>query len=218
MGLRAEKKEETRQAILEASLVLFRGKGFEDTRVQDVTGQLRISQATFFNYFPTKQAVLEAAAQELLDSTLQLLRTDVALVDAPVPERLEELVRAFARHFAGDRELVELLASHTRFFLGTHTGGHGDTHLLLTELFRQGQARGEVRADVPAAQLADLYVGATLATVDGWLVAPHDGGGPLDERLLASHRVLWAGAAAPLSRARPRGRPAPAAPGTRPTR
>ena len=69
MGLREEKKEQQRQAILETAVGLFRERGFEQTRVQDVTDRLRISEATFFNYFPTKQSVLEAAAVDLLDRT-----------------------------------------------------------------------------------------------------------------------------------------------------
>ena len=108
MGLREEKKEQQRQAILDTAVGLFRERGFEQTRVQDVTDRLRISEATFFNYFPTKQSVLEAAAVDLLDRTTALLHRDVEDDGRPVLERLEELVRSFATHFAGDREFAGL--------------------------------------------------------------------------------------------------------------
>jgi len=197
MGLRAEKKEETRQAILRTSLTLFRDHGFDATRVQDVTTRLRISEATFFNYFPTKDAVLEAAARDLLGGTVEFLRQDVTRQDRPVQERLEQLVHTFATHFAGDRELAGLLATHTRFFLGGQSEGLREVRQLLTALFEQDRGRTEVRIDVSAPQLAELFLGLTLATINGWLVGPDDGA-PLEERLLAAHRVFWTGSCAQL--------------------
>ncbi len=104
MGLREEKKRRQRQAILDTAVGLFREQGFERTRVSDVTERLSISEVTFFNYFATKGSVLEAAADDMLDRATALLRHDVADDTRPVPERLEELVRAFAVNFAGDRE------------------------------------------------------------------------------------------------------------------
>ena len=57
-GLRERKKARLRQEIIETALRLFRAKGYENTRVEDVVQVLEISQPTFFRYFPTKDAVL----------------------------------------------------------------------------------------------------------------------------------------------------------------
>jgi AcrR family transcriptional regulator len=88
LGLREEKKQEQRTAILATTLELFRSQGFEATRVQEVTERLRISEGTFFNYFPSKAAVLDAAAVDLLDRATALLHRDVADHDRPVLARL----------------------------------------------------------------------------------------------------------------------------------
>src|SRR5438445_3047370 len=97
MGLPDEKKQQQRRAILDTAIGLFRERGFAATRVQDVTGQLRISEGTFFNYFPSKQAVLEAAAVDLIDRALAQLSHELGDDDQrPVPVRVEELVRSFA--------------------------------------------------------------------------------------------------------------------------
>ena len=56
MGLREEKKAEQRRAILDTAAALFRKRGYEETRVRDIVERLRISEVTFFNYFPTKDA------------------------------------------------------------------------------------------------------------------------------------------------------------------
>ncbi|MGC1637284.1 MAG: helix-turn-helix domain-containing protein, partial [Candidatus Acidiferrales bacterium] len=58
IGLRERKKERLRQQIVETSLHLFRQRGYENTRIDDIVQSLEISQPTFFRYFPSKDAVL----------------------------------------------------------------------------------------------------------------------------------------------------------------
>ena len=84
MGLRDEKKAQTRIAILEGALARFRRVGFDTTRVRDITDELKISEATFFNYFPSKQSVLEEAAEELLKRSMERLEVSVHRQD-PIP-------------------------------------------------------------------------------------------------------------------------------------
>ena len=201
MGLREVKKQEQRQAILDVALELFRAQGFEATRVQEVTERLRISEGTFFNYFPTKGAVLDAAADDILDRATKLLHHDVADHDRAVLERLEELVREFAANFAGDREFAAQLALHTRLGLGRER--EQEAHRFLCNLFLEGQGRGEIRADVPARQLAELFLAMVLVTVSNWLLFPGDESppnedegdqGPLDEALLKAWVVFRDGA------------------------
>lgn len=202
MGLREEKKLEQRRAILAVALELFRAQGFEATRVQEVTERLRISEGTFFNYFPSKAAVLDAAAVDILDRATILLHHDVADHDRAVLERLEELVREFAANFAGDREFAVQLALHTRLGLGRER--EQQTHELLSDLFEEGQRRGEIRADVRPRQLAELFMAVVLVTVSNWLLFPGDESppaadeadeGPLDESLLQAWIVFRDGTA-----------------------
>ena len=209
MGLREEKKEQQRQAILEMAVTMFRERGFEQTRVQDVTERLRISEGTFFNYFPTKQAVLDAAAVDLLERTMALLHDDVDDDDRPALARMEELVRSFATHFAGDREFAGLLALNTQLWLLRRQ--RQETYRLVTRLLEQGQRRGEIREDLPASQLAEMFTAVVLVTISNWLLAPDDESDgsdavdedPLDERLLKAWQVLSDGAAAKARSRRP---------------
>jgi NADH dehydrogenase len=191
VGLRDEKKHEQRQAILDTTVALFREQGFEETRVRDVISPLRISQGTFYNHFPTKQSVLEAAALEHVERITALLHHD-ALSDArSAAERLEEVVVAFAAAFAGDREFATLLAQHTQFFLGRWSEEQWQERAYqpLILLLEEGQRRGEIRGDVPASQLAELYVGVNLITISNWLDGS-PGDGTLDERLLRAWSVF----------------------------
>jgi AcrR family transcriptional regulator len=201
VGLREEKKQEQRTAILATALELFRTQGFEATRVQDVTERLRISEGTFFNYFPSKAAVLDAAAADLLHRATALLHRDVADHDRPVLARLEELVAEFAANFAGDRGFAVQLALHTRLGLGRER--EQQNHRWLSELMEEGQRRGEIRGDIQPRQLAELFMAVVLVTVSNWLLYPGDESpaeadveeGPLDQALLQAWIVFRDGAA-----------------------
>jgi AcrR family transcriptional regulator len=195
VGLRDDKKRETRQAILDTTLALFREKGYGATRIQDVVARLRISEGTFFNYFPTKQSVLEAFASDLVDPSIDRLHENVT-DDRPVPVRLEDQARAFARSFEDDRELVVLLARHTDFFSGSRTERLDDVRGLLTELFAEGQKRHEIRDDVPAAQLTVMLMAVSLAMVHTW-VEEEKPKQTLEERLLLGAKVMLSGCVAP---------------------
>ena len=189
VGLREEKKQQQRQAIVDTALALFRDRGFDQTRVQDVTQRLRISETTFFNYFPTKQSVLEAAAEEILNRSTAELAHDVEGDPRPVLQRLEALIGTFARNFAGDREVATLLALHTRLWHDRLR--EEQVHLLLVRLFEEARQRGETRLELPPSQLAELFQAVILSTIANWLIGRSDE--PLDRRLLRAWQVLRCG-------------------------
>ena len=196
MGLREQKKQEMRAAIAASALALFRSVGFDQARVRDVADGLRISEATFFNYFPTKQAVLDAAASELVERAVEQLRDAVA-ADVPVVDRFAAAIDEFGADFGDDRELLGLLARHTRLLDPRQTEGpHAEHRRLVRALFAEGQRRGEVATDISAAQLAEIYEATLVATVEGWLDDDSDDG-RLADRTNRAVRLLLRGCAPP---------------------
>ncbi|CDH23602.1 TetR family transcriptional regulator [Xenorhabdus bovienii] len=57
-GRRERKKRMLRDAIIKASYELFSIKGFNETRVEDITEKVDISTRTFFRYFSSKENVV----------------------------------------------------------------------------------------------------------------------------------------------------------------
>ena len=72
LGLRERKKQRTRELIAATARDLFVERGFEAVPVAEIAGVAEVSEATVFNYFPTKEDLLysrlEAFEEELLSS------------------------------------------------------------------------------------------------------------------------------------------------------
>jgi len=58
IGLRERKKLKTKAAIQREAMRLFLERGFDETTIEDVAEAVEISPSTFFNYFPSKEAVV----------------------------------------------------------------------------------------------------------------------------------------------------------------
>jgi AcrR family transcriptional regulator len=72
LGLRELKKQRTRQHIADTARRLFLERGFDDVPVAEIARAAEVSEATVFNYFPTKEDLvfnrMEVFEEELLEA------------------------------------------------------------------------------------------------------------------------------------------------------
>jgi AcrR family transcriptional regulator len=112
-GLRERKKQQTRERIRSVARELFAERGFERVTVAEVALAADVSEATAFNYFPTKEDLFFGGLEEFEEKLLDTIRTR-----AP----RESVLTAFGRFVleprgllaAKDPDAVERLASITR--------------------------------------------------------------------------------------------------------
>jgi AcrR family transcriptional regulator len=59
-GLRARKRQQTRERLTRAAMALFLKRGFEATTIDDIAAAADISRRSFFHYFASKEDVVFA--------------------------------------------------------------------------------------------------------------------------------------------------------------
>jgi|SRR4051812_2366065 AcrR family transcriptional regulator len=64
MRITAAAKDETRKRILNVSQKQFAQRGFEQTTTRDIARDSNIAVGTLFNYFPTKESIVENLVNE----------------------------------------------------------------------------------------------------------------------------------------------------------
>ena len=64
-GLRARKRQQTRERLTRAAMALFLERGFEATTLDDIAAAADISRRSFFHYFESKEDVVFAWQEEI---------------------------------------------------------------------------------------------------------------------------------------------------------
>jgi len=178
VGLRERKKARLRQQIVETSIKLFRKRGYDNTRIDDIVQMLDISQPTFFRYFPSKDAVLREVGERGYACICERLRSELSS-QAATGERLRRLYVTMAREVEADRQLWQavVLSGAMDPVRSAELRGHEEAAVsLLREILTQGQKRGEVTRAFPVVHLAEFMEGLYNTVVRQWavdLTGPH---------------------------------------------
>ncbi|SDH69977.1 transcriptional regulator, TetR family [Alteribacillus bidgolensis] len=145
---RSEKKQQTRGKILNAAVSLFREKGFESTTVQEITETAEVAKGTFFNYFPTKESIMETLAEDRLHEVDEYLRT-YGLQTITFISKLRAHFSFFLGEYHFNPELTRRIWQHMV-----------ENDFLLLEKWRElleiGIRREEVKADTDASLWANV--------------------------------------------------------------
>jgi AcrR family transcriptional regulator len=187
VGLRERKKTRLRQQIIDTSIKLFRRRGFENTRIDDIVQTLEISQPTFFRYFPSKDAVLREVGERGFSCIRERLRAELS-TQASTAERLRRLYGSMAREVEADRKLWQavVLSGAMDPVRCAEMRGHEEATVgLLREILGQGQKRGEITSDFRIVHLAEFMEGLYNTVVRQWavdLTGPHK----LTDRVLSA--------------------------------
>jgi AcrR family transcriptional regulator len=85
------KSDDTRARIMDTAEALFRRLGYAKTAVADIAGELKMSPANVYRFFPSKNAIIEAICQRCLGE-LEERAWGVARSRGSAAERIERLV------------------------------------------------------------------------------------------------------------------------------
>lgn len=200
---RLRRSAEIRERLFRAALDLFAYKGFADTTVEDITEAADVGKGTFFNYFPSKEHILLAFGE------MQLGKLESAIAEARESDvSIEQFLRALpermtqepTRHPGIIRALLQAYLSTTNTVREAMMDMQRRVLAMHTQIIQMGQERGEIRTDVPAAEMASVFRQTVFGTLLMWSLY---GDSSLLERVRTAMTVLWSGLAPrnPQSRA-----------------
>jgi len=118
---------------------LFSEVGYEKTMITDITAQAAIAKATFFHYFPTKEAVLEAIFMQCAQQIEQAIDADTSSTTAV--EKLEFFLKQFFLFDQLDPMVTKLEANNQQMLLiGFWQMMQKHLDKTLTSILQQGRA------------------------------------------------------------------------------
>lgn len=165
-----------RTLIIRAAVKVFSRQGFHQARVEDIAQEAGVGKGTVYEYFESKRHLFEEMVREGLNfysrQLGELEASDAAAgEERPVkPGRLRESLRTLTllhlRFFREYRDLAEVTMRDLTLVSAEMRAWMRDMRrrqiLRIQEMVRQGQARGEVRADLDP-ELAAIMVAGALA-------------------------------------------------------
>ena len=190
-GRRERRRQETHARIFETAMRLFAERGFANTPVEDITEAADVAKGTFFNYFPTKEAILEALAERQLGvvkAAEERSRT-AASVRPVLLEMIHNLAERPSRSQLLLRSLMGVALTHNSLsnFLGRVLEG-GRVHV--AAIMKRGQDLRELRLDFEPVELARIMQHAIFGTQMIWALGkPQD----LEKWLDLTFEIFWRG-------------------------
>lgn len=154
-GLRARQKAQREARFLDAALSIFRARGFDAARMEQIAEMAELSIGTLYNYFPTKGDLLVAI---VVLETADTLAAGVDVLENP-PREVTDALMALAESWYSHsfRLLDKSLWRHAFAMMierpdapASMRFAENDARLRrqLADLITELQSRGRVRADV----------------------------------------------------------------------
>ncbi len=157
---RPGKRARTRALLLANAIALFRDRGFTETKLADVARAADVAPATLYNHFPSRAALAGAWVRGEIEEASQEAARQVVDDERGLRAGMRGLCRAIARTNAPETALrLEAWKEAARV--------RAEPAAALVRAIEIEQRREHVRADRPAAALADLLLDA----IEGGLVS-----------------------------------------------
>jgi AcrR family transcriptional regulator len=174
LGLRERKKQATAERLYRTALNLFSERGYDATTVEEIAQAAEVAKGTFFNYFPTKDAVLSYAGHLQMRRVHEAMAADHGFERRPVHEQLTLIFETLAAGVQDDREAMSVVALEVYRSVSAFSETASvsrQLYELLLEIVRRGQRRGELRTGpaAPAESMALLLMAAYFYTFFAWL-------------------------------------------------
>lgn len=167
---RKERGLRTRQRIYRTAIELFARKGYENVSVDEICRRPGLTKGAFYAHFRSKDQII-------LEEFMNMDRHYAAAAENLPPEASSlEKLRRFNREAI--RLMSELGVTLMRVLYHSQIAPHmrepylinpaRNLYLITERLIREGQEKGEIRSDLPAAELTTVLINAFRGQLYHW--------------------------------------------------
>jgi AcrR family transcriptional regulator len=166
-GLRERKKADLKRRIAETAIALIRERGYENTTIDEIVRRVDVSQPTFYNYYPNKDAILRDWA---VLGFASLLSNEIPTTET-ISGRIRRFLQAVAEQMTADRDLWYAIAvsnAYNPIRDPDLLASNESTTRVLEAVIEEGQRAGEFTSVYSAQRLASLFEGVMFRVCLEW--------------------------------------------------
>ena len=143
---RESKEKETHNLIVEVAERLFRQIGFQKTTVADIAGELHMSPANIYRFFPAKWEINEAVCTDLLGK-IEAEAEKIAASRSTATQRIRNLIgsveKTHHKQYMFDRKLHDLIEAAIAENWAVMRRHNERMAAILEQIIASGMASGE---------------------------------------------------------------------------
>lgn len=170
---RDRKRQQTANRLVETAFGLFAAHGYDSVTMEQIAAAADVAKGTLYNHFPVKEALIRHRFHADLGETLPRMLAE--LQGLPTCQaRLRRFFQATAAYAEARREYM---GAYVRIRLAepmnlAERGHRSGMDRFYAQLLAEGQAKGEIKADLPPQALANHLMFLHMGCLLNWLQAP----------------------------------------------
>lgn len=198
-------RPETRERILEAAAEVFAEKGYYAAAVDDIVKVSNTSKGSFYNFFPSKQAIFLALIDRLDARVVERIEKAIAQERGAL-RKVDAALRAFLDDFARHRRLARILLIEAAGLGHAFNERLFTTHTRFARLIQKHLQHAVDEGSIPSIDTelaAFAWLGAVNEVVLRWLYTGEPD--PLEKALPELRSLLLRSVGAPSTPSEERG-------------
>jgi AcrR family transcriptional regulator len=153
--------EERKNEIMDIAWRFFIEKGFENTAVSDIVKAVGVAQGTFYYYFKTKEDILNAILERMLESITLKLKEITSLEGLSSIEKLRTVIGFVATIDLGNEDLAKYIHEDKNIVMHHKLEAKFSEQFvpILTDIVKQGLKEGIFNTPYPEEAVKILFAG-----------------------------------------------------------
>jgi AcrR family transcriptional regulator len=159
-------KDDKQKIIIDASLEVFREKGFANTRMADIANRAGVSYGLVYHYFSSKEVLFDVIVEEWWKGVYEMLESEKTK-DSKFEDKLKNIICFFLDTYDANPNLMAIFITEVSRSSVYHTprglSKFKNLFALFEEIMTIGQKHKFQRSDIATHYLTYIFLGAIEA-------------------------------------------------------